>query len=101
MLTYGAFYAWVSSTIQHPGKRAVAIAFINTIGQLANIPSSYIWPERWGPTYRISYAISVACTILAMVMNYILRAHLARENKRFEEAERHAGQERKGFRYAL
>ena len=101
MLIYGAFFAWVSSTIQHPGKRAAAIAFVNTIGQSANIPSSYIWPERWGPTYRVSYAICAACTILSMVMNYVLRAHLARENKRFEEAERQAGQGHKGFRYTL
>ena len=101
MLTYGTFLVWVSSNIQHPGKRAVTLAFVNAVGQIACVPSSYIWPERWGPTYRVSFAICAACIVLSIVMNYILRVHLVRENKRFEEAERQTGQERKGFRYVL
>ena len=40
------FLAWISSTfLRSPSKRVVAIAFINSLGQLGNVVGSYIWPK--------------------------------------------------------
>ena len=95
------FIAWISSTFPRPpSKRAVAIAFIVSFGQLGNVAGSYIWPKTWGPTYRYSYGICIAANGLAIIMTLAFRAHLKTLN---EEAEREE-QERdlpKGYRYLL
>ena len=59
----------------------------------------YVWPSAWGPTYRNSYAICIACSGLAIVLCFVFRMHLVAENKKFDEREE--GQEQKGFRYLL
>lgn len=52
------FLAWISNSFPRPAaKRAVAIAFINAFSQLGNISGAYIFPSRWGPSYRYSYAM--------------------------------------------
>ena len=98
---FTTFLAWISSTFPRPpSKRAVAIALINTFGQLGNISGSYIWPKSWGETYRYSYAICIVANGLAIVMILAFRAHLKALN---EEAQREE-QERdlpKGYRYLL
>ena len=94
------FYAWQSNSLPRPpSKRAVALAFINAFSQLGNIAGSYVWPTGWGPTYRNSYAICIACSGLAIVLCFVFRMHLVAENKKFDEREE--GQEQKGFRYLL
>lgn len=95
------FLAWISSTFPRPhSKRAVAIAFINTIGQLGNISSSYIWPKAWGESYRYSYAICIASSGLAIVMILAFRAHLKALNEKAEREEQVEGLP-KGYRYLL
>ena len=95
------FLAWISSTFPHPpSKRAVAIAFINAFGQLANIPASYMWPKTWGRSYRNSYAICIAANGLAIVMILAFRAHLKALNEKAEREEQVRGLP-KGYRYLL
>ncbi|CUA69298.1 hypothetical protein RSOLAG22IIIB_08424 [Rhizoctonia solani] len=80
--------SWVSNSIPRPpAKRAVALAFINAFSQLGNVAGSYVWPKNWGPTYRKSYIICIACFGLAIVMAFFLRQHLIQLNKRLDRGE--------------
>ena len=58
----------------------------------------YVWPKNWGPTYRHSYAICIATNGLCIVMCYIFKLHLERENRRFAKKEEEEGRP-EGFRY--
>ncbi|KAK2466175.1 hypothetical protein APHAL10511_001817 [Amanita phalloides] len=88
-------YAWISNTLPRPSsKRAVALALINAFSQLGNVAGSYVWPKMWGPSYRYSYAICIATSGWAVVMGWVLRMHLKRQNAQFASA----GQT---FRYLL
>ena len=95
------FVAWISSTFPRPpSKRAVAIAFIVSFGQLGNIAGSYMWPKTWGPSYRYSYGICIATNGLSIVMALVFRAHLKALNEKAEMEERERGLP-KGYRYLL
>ncbi|PFH46169.1 hypothetical protein AMATHDRAFT_77797 [Amanita thiersii Skay4041] len=95
-------YAWMSNSIPRPpSKRAVALALINAFSQLGNIAGSYVWPKPWGPTYRNSYAICIATSGLSIVMCWLFKLHLMRENEKLEREEEERGAGKKGFRYIL
>jgi hypothetical protein len=68
----------------------VALAFINAFSQLGNVAGSYVWPSVWGPTYRNSYAITLFCSGLGIVMTFSFREYLRRENLRFAAEEQKA-----------
>ncbi|KAG1800124.1 hypothetical protein EV424DRAFT_1352173 [Suillus variegatus] len=44
----GGVYGVNNTFAREPAKRAVAIALINTIGQIGNIVGPYAWPSKWG-----------------------------------------------------
>ncbi|KAA1466512.1 MFS general substrate transporter [Dentipellis sp. KUC8613] len=95
------FLAWVSNSIARPpSKRAVGIAFINAFSQLGNIAGSYVWPKNWGPSYSNSYAICISTNGLCIIMCFVFRQALARENRKLAEKEQAEGKP-KGFRYLL
>ncbi|KZT13068.1 MFS general substrate transporter [Laetiporus sulphureus 93-53] len=92
------FLAWVSNSIPRPpAKRAVALAFINAFSQLGNIAGSYVWPSKWGLSYRYSYAICIAANGMCIVLCYAFKRHLERLNARMEREE--AEGRARGFRY--
>ena len=98
---YIIFITWISSTFPRPpSKRAVALAFINSFGQLGGVSGSYIWPKSWGETYRYSYAICIAANGLAIIMILGFRAHLKGLNEKAEKEEQEKGLPR-GYRYLL
>ena len=79
---YNVALAWISSTIPQPvEKRAAAIALVNTVGNIAQIYSPYLYPLRDGPWYRKAFIANsgfcVACALVAV----LLRVCLARENR--------------------
>ncbi|KAF9247252.1 major facilitator superfamily domain-containing protein [Melanogaster broomeanus] len=95
-------YAWMSNSFPRPpSKRAVCLSLINGFSQLGNIAGSYVWPSNWGPTYRYSYGICIACSGTAIVMSWVFREHLKHLNTKLEEEEREMGKTEKGFRYLL
>ena len=100
-IAFTIFTAWISSTFPRPpSKRAVVIAFINSFGHLGSVFSSYMWPKTWGPTYRYSYGICIATSVLAIVMILGFRTHLKALNEKAEKEEREKGLP-KGYRYLL
>ncbi|TCD70425.1 hypothetical protein EIP91_003506 [Steccherinum ochraceum] len=93
------FLTWISNSLPRPpSKRAVAIAWINAFSQLGNVAGSYVWPSGWGPSYRNSYAITIATNGLCIIMCYIFKLHLESLNKKLAEEEEKEGKP-KGFRY--
>ncbi|KAJ3510623.1 hypothetical protein NLJ89_g4574 [Agrocybe chaxingu] len=95
-------FAWMSNSFPRPpSKRAVALALINAFSQLGNISGSYVWPDRWGPTYRKSYGICIATSGCAIVMCWIFRMHLQSLNKKLEAEEAEKGIKTPGFRYLV
>lgn len=89
------FLTWTSNTFARPAsKRAVAIAFVNAFSQLGNIAGSYVWQKSWGPTYNHSYVICISANGLCIVMCFIFRQVLAKQNRQMEQRGLSAGQHR-------
>ncbi|EGN94399.1 hypothetical protein SERLA73DRAFT_62136 [Serpula lacrymans var. lacrymans S7.3] len=96
------FYTWMSNTFPwSPAKRAVCLAFMNSISQLGNVCGSYVWPSTWGPSYRYSYAICVASTALFIIMCWVMSMHLTTLNKKMAKEEEERGVLTPGFRYLV
>ncbi|KAJ7744490.1 major facilitator superfamily domain-containing protein [Mycena maculata] len=94
-------YAWMSNSFPRPpSKRAVALALMNAFSQLGNV-AGYVWPTNWGPSYRNSYAICIACSGTTVVMCVIFRQVLISENRKLDKEEEEQGVKTKGFRYIL
>lgn len=79
--------AWVSNTIATPpAKKAVATGIVVAFSQVGSVAGSYIYPIRWGPQYTISFGITIAAAGITVLMCFILRLHLASENKKAQKA---------------
>ncbi|KAG1879312.1 MFS general substrate transporter [Suillus tomentosus] len=103
---YLVLWGWVNNTFaREPAKRAVAIALINTIGQIGNIVGPYAWPSKWGPTYRYSYAVSIAAIGVSTTMFGGMHLYLKHLNEQIERNENVKGIEELrgpvGFRYLV
>ncbi|KAG2105466.1 uncharacterized protein F5147DRAFT_241316 [Suillus discolor] len=99
---------WVNNTFaREPAKRAVAIALINTIGQIGNIVGPYAWPSKWGPTCRYSYAVGIAAIGVSTTMLGGMHLYLKHLNEQIERNENakgikeHQGAGPVGFRYLV
>ncbi|TVY83977.1 putative transporter, partial [Lachnellula suecica] len=86
--SYNVALAWISSTLPRPvEKRAAAIALVNTIGNIAQIYSPYLYPSSDGPRYLTAMicnaAFCVACIIFALGLRWCLK----RENGKLQMLE--------------
>ncbi|KAH7887787.1 MFS general substrate transporter [Phlebopus sp. FC_14] len=100
-VAFVVFMTWVSNSIpEGSSKRAVAIAFINTLATFGNIGASYFWPSSWGPSYTKSYLVCILTSVVAIIMSWVYRLHLTRLNRNAEIEERNSGRPN-GFRYLL
>jgi len=86
--SYNVALAWISSTLPKPlEKRAAAIALINTVGNLAQIYSPYLYLKQNGPRY-LTAMIANSCFCLACLgATMLLRYCLKRENAKLDAAE--------------
>jgi len=86
--SYNVALAWISSTLPRPlEKRAAAIAMINTVGNLAQIYSPYLYIKSMGPRY-LEAMIANSCFCLACLFATLaLRWCLKRENAKLDRAE--------------
>ncbi|KAG0698810.1 major facilitator superfamily domain-containing protein [Suillus ampliporus] len=84
-------WGWINNTFtREPAKRAVAIALINGLSQTGNIIGSFVWPSKWGPTYRYSYGICFVALGVSMAMFGVIHLYLKYLNKQIEKNERDA-----------
>lgn len=111
-------FGWLSNTFPSPpAKRAVALAFINSVSQLGNVsgscvsflhlfgvltsPCRYVWQPVWGPTFRNSFVICIMAAASAISMSYILKLRLTAMNKKLRREEVARGDTIQGFRYLI
>ncbi|KAJ9120349.1 hypothetical protein QFC24_005303 [Naganishia onofrii] len=86
--SYDPALAWISSTIPRPrAKRAVALAIINMIGNMAQIYSPYMYDTNFAPRYIPPMACNAAFCLITVFAVLLLRFCLKRENEKLEAKE--------------
>ncbi|KAG1848492.1 sugar transporter [Suillus subalutaceus] len=88
---YMVLLGWISNIFaREPAKRAIAIALMNALAQIGGIIGSYIWPLKWGPSYRYSYVICIAAIGVSTGMCGGMYLYLKHLNEQIERNERNA-----------
>jgi len=86
--SYNVALAWISSTLPRPvEKRAAAIALVNTVGNIAQIYSPYMYPESDGPKYLIAMICNSVFCVACLTVTLGLRWCLKKENEKLEVLE--------------
>ncbi|KAL4750666.1 major facilitator superfamily domain-containing protein [Aspergillus terricola var. indicus] len=77
-------------------KRASAVAFVNAFGNLAQIFSSYFYPDSSAPRYVIAMAANSAFSLMVIILALCMRIILLRANRRLERGETTVTEEMRG-----
>jgi len=86
--SYNVALAWISSTLPRPvEKRAAAIAIVNTIGNIAQVYSPYMYPKTDGPRYLSAMIANSIFCLACISVTLLLRFCLGRENRKLETLE--------------
>ncbi|KAL2010828.1 hypothetical protein VTN00DRAFT_3546 [Thermoascus crustaceus] len=84
----GTLYSWIANAIPRPpAKRAVAYAFINSIGNSASIWTPYTYRDQETPYYRTAMGVCIALQVLAAICAITLRLLLQHQNRQLERLE--------------
>ena len=84
----GTCYAWVSNAIPRPpAKRAVAYAFINSVGNSASIWTPFTYTPSSAPHYRPALGVNIALQILGLIMAIGIRLFQQRQNRDLDRLE--------------
>ena len=71
---------WISDVIPRPaGKRAVAIALVNAVGNASSLYSTWLWPDKDAPRYIPGFAttttwLGVFC-VSTVIFAYLFRKY--------------------------
>lgn len=57
----------------------------NVSAQIAQIYGAYFWPKSDGPRYVTGFAASAAFSLACVVLCWVMRALLKRENRRLRQ----------------
>ena len=86
--SYNVALAWISSTLPRPvEKRAAAIALVNTVGNIAQIYSPYMYPKSDGPKYLTAMICNAAFCLACIAVTLGLRWCLMNENDKLQMLE--------------
>ncbi|GJN87585.1 hypothetical protein Rhopal_000540-T1 [Rhodotorula paludigena] len=86
--SYNVALAWISSSFPRPrGKRAMAYAIINSLGNIAQIWSPYLYPKSDGPKYSTAFITNSVMTAVSITFCFILRYFLKRANTQMDREE--------------
>lgn len=79
--------AWTAATVgQTNEKKTVAIAIVNTMGNLSFVYTPYLWPDTDKPRYAIAMWSSVGFSAGTVVIAWALKFILSRDNKKIRQA---------------
>ncbi|KAK3117171.1 hypothetical protein LTR53_001750 [Teratosphaeriaceae sp. CCFEE 6253] len=75
--SFGTIYSWNSNVIARPpAKRAVALAFMNSVGNMASIWTPFTYTDGTAPEFRLALGIvvglSAACAAMAVLLRHIM-----------------------------
>ncbi|KWU45903.1 putative nicotinamide mononucleotide permease [Rhodotorula sp. JG-1b] len=86
--SYNVALAWISSCFPRPrAKRASAYAIINSLGNIAQIWSPYLYPKSDGPKYTTAFITNTVMTAVSITACFILRYCLKRNNAQMDRQE--------------
>jgi len=84
----GTLYSWIANAIPRPpAKRAVAYAFINSVGNSASIWTPYTYRDQDAPYYRPAMGVCIALQVIGALSAIALRLLLQRQNRQLERLE--------------
>lgn len=73
-------------------KRASAVAFVNAFGNVAQVFSSYLYPDESAPRYVLAMATNSGFALVAISLALFMRMVLRRANKRLAEGDAQIGE---------
>ncbi|KAI0013753.1 MFS general substrate transporter [Xylariaceae sp. FL0662B] len=77
--------AWTQKTMIRPRiKRAAAVAFVNAVGNISQVWTSYLWPESDAPRYVMAMSVNAVFGLATILLAVFMRIVLQRANKRLE-----------------
>ncbi|KAH8894185.1 major facilitator superfamily protein [Thozetella sp. PMI_491] len=77
---------WIATTLsQSQERKAVTLAMTNVSSQIAAIYGPYFWPSSDGPRYTLGFSASAAFSFASMLLAWVMRYLLKRENVRIKE----------------
>ncbi|KAK9473262.1 major facilitator superfamily domain-containing protein [Dipodascopsis tothii] len=78
--------SWAASTMaQTPEKKAISLSVINTIAQIGNIYTPYLWPSSSAPRYTLGMSACAGYSIIVIATTWLIRHSLMRENKKIRQ----------------
>jgi MFS family permease len=81
----GISFAWVPTNNPRYGKRAFSTGMHLCIGNSSGVASPFLFSQGFGPTFRISYTVSICLLAVSLLLNTILHFHFKRQNKLRDE----------------
>jgi len=104
---YNVALAWIASTVPSPAeKRSTAVAIVNTVGNLVQVFTPYMYLASFGPRYLLAMVVTSGACVTCAVLTLVLRRLMVRDNARLAISER-LGEDGEGdgktpgFRYVL
>ncbi|KAF1811628.1 putative MFS transporter [Eremomyces bilateralis CBS 781.70] len=89
--TYGVnniSLGWTAAVIgQTDEKKAIGLALVNSIGNIAFVYTPYLWPDSDTPQFVVAMSSSCAFSAAVIVCVWIMRWDLQRENRRIKASE--------------
>lgn len=80
--------SWAATTLcQTPEKRAVSMAMVNMLSNLAQVYTPYLWNENTEPRYIPGMASCAAFSTFVVISAYVIMLVLKRDNERIRQTE--------------
>ncbi|KAJ9139464.1 Pantothenate transporter liz1 [Pleurostoma richardsiae] len=82
---YVVALGYISIILPRPvSKRATALALINSLSNVCQIYSPYLYPNSAAPQYTTAFSVNIAMSAMTIIFATILRFYLAHLNKRLD-----------------
>ncbi|KAL7278036.1 LOW QUALITY PROTEIN: hypothetical protein ACG7TL_007998 [Trametes sanguinea] len=79
-------WAWLAANLAGPNKRAAAMGFVFSVGNIGGTVSGQIYRAEWAPRYVQGHAINIGCYIIALVAGAALWWSYKTDNERRDRA---------------
>lgn len=86
--SFGTQFAWISNSIPRPpAKRTVALAFMNSIGNMASIWTPFSYYDSSEPYFRPALGIVIGLFVVAGLGAVVLRSMMLKMNRELARLE--------------
>ncbi|KAK9469267.1 major facilitator superfamily domain-containing protein [Lipomyces arxii] len=77
---------WAASTLgQTPEKKAVAMAMVNMLSNLASVYTPYLWPSSDAPKYVMGMSSCAGFSVMVILSTFAITWALKRDNQRIRQ----------------